>query len=107
MQLGLRKGHIARHPRVVATLRDSIKQIRKEDARKGKQEFPRLGMLADLKVARDGKTTKLCFSTDDVGPFLSTINSLGDRTYVSDVRAPINAAEGHESDCANALAEQK
>ncbi len=35
------------------------------------------------------------FSTGDIGPFLFTINPLGDKSYFSDVRIPIHAAEGY------------
>ncbi len=34
------------------------------------------------------------FSTGDIGPFLFTINPLGDKSYFSEVRIPIHAAEG-------------
>jgi len=35
------------------------------------------------------------FSTGDIGLFLFTINPLGDKSYFSDVRIPIHAAEGY------------
>ena len=34
------------------------------------------------------------FSTGDLGPFLLTINPLADKSYFSEVRIPIHAAEG-------------
>jgi hypothetical protein len=34
------------------------------------------------------------FSTGDLGPFLLTINPLGDKSYFSEVRIPIHAAKG-------------
>ena len=34
------------------------------------------------------------FSTGDIGPFLFKINPLGDKSYFSEVRIPIHAAEG-------------
>ncbi len=94
-------------PRVVATLKDSIKAVQGEYAGKNREKYPSLGMLAQWKLEHDGKAAKLCFSTDFVGPYLFTIQSSDKGLFLAGVQNLNTDATRPGKDCSEAFTREK
>jgi hypothetical protein len=93
--------------RVAATLKDSIQAVQREYGGKDEGKYPSLGMLGQWKLARDGKTTKLCFSTDFVGPYLFTVQSPGKTLFLADVHNLNIDSTRAGKDCSEAFTREK
>jgi hypothetical protein len=93
-------------PQVVTALRKTISNIESGDTRPNKEKYPSLGMLAQWKVAHEGNTTKLCFSTDFQSPCVFTIHTSGETLFLADIRNLNTETARPGKDCSEAFTEQ-